>query len=142
MSKLLVVDDTATQRRGVVGAAQEAGYRADEIVCPESWEDAVTRVTYDGPFDAAVVDIDLWGRWDGGVDIIRELHRRQPDCRIVALTLTRGELGPRANRAGATAFHYIWNDPDWSSALTSRLGDFRARARAAVQPPPPEPPPS
>lgn len=126
MPRLLIVSDELPQRLAVRDAAAAVNYRAEEMTCPESWEEAV-RAQAGQPFRVAVVDIQLWGRLEGGVDYIRQLHVEQPSCLIVALTGQRGdESGVRAMRAGAADFiNADWPGVSWIELLKRKLELYR-----------------
>jgi signal transduction histidine kinase/ActR/RegA family two-component response regulator len=130
MPRVLIVydkeNDDDTRPARCYRAAVDANFPPEEIVFPQSWADAVGALR-SGPFTAAVIDIELWGRSEGGVDYIRELHTLDPKCRIIAITGRRGsDAGVRAQRAGAEAFINIMWDVEWTKTLTEKLTRYRA----------------
>src|SRR5262245_8763133 len=133
MARLLVVVDPTpergdTQRQAVCKAALRAGFHDEDLHCPDSWDAARAAVETPtgGPFHAAVIDIELWGRWEGGVDLIRDLHSRHPGCLIVAVTERRGDDAlHRATAAGANDFLNAQTNLDWREDLQAQLTFYR-----------------
>ncbi len=136
MPRLLVVSDRTddvgdAQRQAIEAAAGRAGYL--ERTCPDSWDEAVRVVSSKdgGPFHAAVIDIELWDRLEGGVDLIRELHSHQPACLIIALSEKRGEDALlRAMRAGASDYFNATVNAFWRDDLEKQLRNYRSLAGA------------
>jgi DNA-binding response OmpR family regulator len=131
MSKLLVLDDTREQRDDMRRAALKAGFVDESIVEVASLEDA--RRQLDEPFDLAVVDIHLGdGLEDAGIDFIKELHKHQPRCKIIAFTTRRENLaGVRALGYGAVDFvSGRWQSVSWTVLLAEKLGIYKALIEA------------
>src|ERR1700693_5533436 len=121
MVRLLVVHDDGGQRPSIVDAALAAHIDRRQIRTVESWEEAEGALLE--PFDLAVIDIDLWGRDEGGIELIRRLHDRQPDCKIIALTSQRGgDVGACALEEGAREFIFTkWKHINWVQLLEEQL---------------------
>lgn len=127
MSRLLVFDDEKFQQEGIREAALEAGFGADSIVVLGRLEDADALL--DTPFEIAVVDINLGvGLDEAGIDFIKDLHTRQPNCKILAFSTKRDNLsGIRAMASGAV--DYVsgrWRSISWRTLLTEKLGIYKA----------------
>jgi DNA-binding NtrC family response regulator len=130
MHKLLVVSDEDDQRNDIVRAAIKAGYEKEVIVPPETWEDALRELSESRSFGVAVIDINLWGKSERGVDYIRQLHVNHPTCIVVALTENRrgDDIGLRAMRAGALEFvngEWDFFQGEWPAYLAQKLTLYR-----------------
>ena len=121
--RLLIVSDTLKQRRSIEKVAIELGFQQDNLIVPRSWDEAVDLQFTKEPFHLAVVDICLWGRFNGGVDYIRLLSEEHPECFAIALTERRGDdVGVHAMRAGACAFINANRAPEaWELTLKRKL---------------------
>jgi DNA-binding NtrC family response regulator len=129
MPGFLIVSDELVQRSAIQQVASKVGYTTDEITCPESWEAAIGYMRAP-EYGVAIVDIELWGRWEGGVDFVRQLHAEQPFCYILALTGRRGDdSGLRAMRAGASDFiNTQWECANWPELLERKLALYKQLA--------------
>jgi len=99
MTTVLVVEDDATYRGALARALTREGFEPFEA---ESVEAACAFAAAGRP-DFAVIDLRLG---DGsGIDVVRELARRAPDCKSVLLT-GHGTIpaAVEAMRAGASDF--------------------------------------
>lgn len=88
---VVVVDDEPTLARAVASLIQDAGHDVwtvtsefDRLLDPAFWDDV----------DAALVDFRL-GPGISGLDVIRFLHTRRPDVRVVAWSAAGEELESR-----------------------------------------------
>ena len=133
MTKLLVVDDEPDkQRKDILVAAVFAGIDPRDTDTPDSWDDAEATLTQS--FQIAVIDIDLWSKLEGGIELIRRLHASQPECNIIALTKTRSDIGERAMEAGARLFIYTkWDYIPWTMLLEEQLKLYKGYAERAAR---------
>lgn len=79
-SRLLVVDDDPLVRHTVSRALSAAGYEVEQAC---EGEEALRRLE-EGAVDAVVVDI-FMPKMDG-LELIREIHRKWPSIRILAIS--------------------------------------------------------
>lgn len=123
MAKLLVVDDTAEQRKRIVRAARDAGFDEEDIIEAATIEEA-RNTTEDVSPDFAVVDIVLSHLPEKlGLTLIEELRVKYPGCKIIGLTSKGGtDFGIEAMSAGADDFVSMkWDYVNWYALLTQRL---------------------
>ncbi len=99
-TKILVVEDDAPIRRGLVDALRFAGYAVEECA---SGEDAVDRVCAGSP-DLLLLDVLLPGK--DGFDILREVRASHPQMAVVMLT-ARGAEEDRVRGLKGGADDYV-----------------------------------
>lgn len=115
MKQALVVEDLAEVRDWLVDIAQSV-FPGIEVVAVGRADEALARAS-GGAFDVALVDL---GLPDGsGIDVVGALHRRQPQCLAVVVTIYDDDehLFP-ALQAGA--FGYLLKDQP-REALVAQL---------------------
>jgi hypothetical protein len=103
--RLLVVDDL--ESADIVEIARGVGIPApgyELVVVKDCWKDAEDALQQ--RWDLAVIDIKLWHRPEGGIELIRRLHDSQPFCNIIAITSGDRDVKQRALDAGARVFVY------------------------------------
>ncbi len=100
MRTVLVVEDDAAIRRGLVDALSFAGYQVREA---SDGEEAVARAARGG-FDLVLLDLVLPGK--GGREVLRELRAAQPTLPVILLTASGGE-DDRVAGLGAGADDYV-----------------------------------
>ena len=83
-SRVLIVEPEPQYLRLIVGAAEQAGFRREEMVCTSSDREAGQAAGQER-FDLAVVDLSLGanGGPRPGIDLVQQLATLLPDCRIV-----------------------------------------------------------
>ncbi|MGG5260432.1 response regulator transcription factor [Phycicoccus avicenniae] len=108
-TRVLVVDDHAVVRRGLLALLADTDWAADPVEAA-TVADARRLATTHQP-TLAVVDV---GLPDGdGVELVAELARRSPGCRSLVLTMDRSvETAGRAMAAGAAGYLAKDSDPD------------------------------
>jgi ActR/RegA family two-component response regulator len=131
MTRFFVADDKQKQRDQILWAIKTAGFDprgaavADSDVAAERLIEESTR-----PFDVAVIDLCLIsnGLDDRGVDVIRLLRARYPECYIFAVSGYRDvERAARAELAGASEFiSFDWPGIDGVQLLANKLAIRRA----------------
>lgn len=153
MKQALVVEDLAEVRDWLVDIAQ-AVFPGIEVTAVGRAGEAMTRAG-GGAFDLALVDL---GLPDGsGIDVVQTLHRQQPQCLAVVVTIYDDDehLFP-ALQAGA--FGYLLKDqprealvaqllriasgePPLSPPIARRVLSFFGQNSAELAPPLPQPAP-
>jgi DNA-binding response OmpR family regulator len=97
--RLLLVEDDDDLARIWCRALEAVGWR---VRLARDGADA-RRVLGDGPYEAAIVDVVLPGV--PGLEVVRELRARYPDCRVAVVTgLGEPAMERLAGEAGAAAF--------------------------------------
>jgi NarL family two-component system response regulator LiaR len=103
--RLMIVDDHAVLRRGVV--ASLAGFEDIAVVVEAgSGEDALA-LCQTGMLDVVLIDLMMPGM--SGIDTIRALHDRCPDVQLIAFTSFRDE-NMVEEALGAGAISYLLKD--------------------------------
>ena len=98
--RILVVEDDAPIRRGLVGALRFGGYEVDET--PDG-EDLLSRVRSNPP-DLVLLDVMLPGR--DGFELLEELRRALPRLPVIMLT-ARGDEDDRVRGLKLGADDYV-----------------------------------
>ncbi|HVU94406.1 MAG TPA: response regulator transcription factor [Puia sp.] len=99
--RILIADDHAIVRRGLVSVLNEEFPRAEIAEAGDS--DTLFKMALGGRWDLIISDVSMPGR--GALEIISEIKRHFPDIPILALSIHPEEIyGIRALRAGASAF--------------------------------------
>ena len=130
MPRILIVHDTDDQRGEIHNAARRAGFSEAEIVEAKD-ESSAYKAIRDDHYDVGVIDLSLSKDESlrEGLDVIEELRRRQPACRIVGLTTVLKDDGPTVYDHGGDDFIYTeWASIDYLELLQRKLADWR-RAR-------------
>lgn len=107
--KILVVDDHAVVRKGLVQILDEAPFTAkvDEASRGEDVLDMVRNT----PFDVIILDLHLPGM--SGLQVLEQLRHVHPDIPVIILSMhDEEEYGVRVLRAGAAGFVAKGTDPD------------------------------
>lgn len=125
MLRLLILDNDEEQRTAIKASVRQAQYDGESVEAAtreEAW-----RLIESVEFDLAIIDLHLGDSLeDTGIDIIRDLHRRQPNCKIIALSIRRdNQPGIRAMAYGAA--DYVsgrWPWINWKSLLTQKVSLF------------------
>jgi DNA-binding NarL/FixJ family response regulator len=96
-----LVDDHPLVRRGVAALISE---ESDLTVCGEAGEiGAALELMETAKPDIAIVDLALHDR--DGMELIKEIHSRHPDVRLLVLSMhDEGTYAERALRAGASGY--------------------------------------
>jgi CheY-like chemotaxis protein len=134
MPNILIVDDTEEQQIEIRNQARKAGYLDDEIEVVGRKAEA-DRLIASQTFPVAVIDLCLAGGEDDdpslGLELIRSLRDRQPNCRIVGLTRLAYDRGVDVIDSGADDFIYTgWPRIAWTELLKNKLALWRqARPR-------------
>ena len=123
MNRILIVDDDPEQQKDIQRAARLAGFAGRQLVTVGTVQEALEAL--DESFSLALVDIMLTpSEAEEGVDLIREIKKRQPDCVVLAIT-TKAPMqsGSRALPAGASDFVPSNRSPsnEWVAFLSSRI---------------------
>src|SRR5262245_51615014 len=131
MTRFFVVDDRKERRDQFLWAIRRAGFDTSRAVVVGSDTEAERSVEESTePFDLAVVDLCLVsdGKDDRGIDIIRSLRARYPECYIFAVSGYRDvDRAARARKAGASEFiSFDWPGIDGVQLLVYKLGIHRA----------------
>jgi CheY-like chemotaxis protein len=122
--RLLVVDDDELVRETVRTILEDSGY---EVVEAAEGEEAI-RALEKRDVDAAVVDI-FMPKMDG-LELIRELHRRSPSIRILAISgSTQGINTGMLSAARALGANEILNKPFDPSDLIALVRKMLSRER-------------
>src|SRR5436190_1161880 len=115
MAKVLLVHDDEETLWAIRRAALRAGYAESEVV--EAIDETSALEAIDTQrFDVAVVDISLTPNESTteGLDVIEQLRRRQPTCRILGLTTKHAELGAEVLDRGGDDFIFTeWATIDY-----------------------------
>jgi len=84
-SRILVVEDDAAIRRGLVDALKYAGHQVVECADGDAGHAAIAGVE----LDLALLDVVLPGR--SGLDLLEEIRRRHPDLPVILVTARGAE---------------------------------------------------
>lgn len=133
--RLLVVDDL--ESANIVEIARGVGIPApgyELVVVKDCWKDAEDALQQ--RWDLAVIDIKLWRRPEGGIELIRRLHDSQPYCNIIAITSEDRDVKKHALEAGAKVF--VSRDPEqrhhsWTADLKTWLTGYKREAEAVQE---------
>ncbi|MGH7199672.1 MAG: response regulator transcription factor [Planctomycetaceae bacterium] len=98
--RVLVVEDDAAIRRGIVDALEYEGYQPLEA----ERGDAGLRTALSGAFDLVLLDLVLPGL--GGLDVLREVRLARPTLPVIILT-ARGEEADRVQGLKLGADDYV-----------------------------------
>jgi CheY-like chemotaxis protein len=137
MPTILVVDDTPEQQAEICNQARKAGFQDAEINVVTNRADA-DNLLAGKKFHVAVIDLCLIRGEDDdpslGLELIREVRDRQPNCRIVGLTRFAHERGVDVINCGADDFIYTgWPRIAWTELLKNKLTLWRqARPRVCA----------
>lgn len=132
VDRLLIVDDEERQSDEIRMVANRIGFR--DVSHAESESKANKLINGGDRFSLAVVDIMLShppGQ-NEGFRVIEQLHKEQPECRIIALTRKgRNNVGVQALRRGASDFVCgDWEYINWIELLQQRLSLWRDVAKS------------
>lgn len=101
MLRVLVVDDHAVVRRGLIEILREAPNVGEVAEAPDG-QQALTLVR-EHPWDAVVLDVSLPGR--SGLEVLGDLRRERPALPVLVLSVhSEAQYGARALRAGAAGY--------------------------------------
>lgn len=101
MIRVLVADDHAVVRKGLVHIASEA-YDI-EVTAEAANGDEVLEKVGRSPFDVAVVDISMPGR--SGIDVLQQLHASHPDLPVLILSVhAEDQYAVRMLKMGAAGY--------------------------------------
>lgn len=105
--RLLIVDDDADFREAMELEFQDRGYR---VICAPDYRTAMAQAAAHRP-EFAVIDLKLQG--ERGLEVLRDLKRRLPECRAVVLT-GYGSIATAIEAVKLGASHYLTKpaDPD------------------------------
>jgi PAS domain S-box-containing protein len=112
--RLLVVDDSATNREILSRQAQSWGMLVEAVELPS---DALVRIGRGDPFDAAVLDMQMPGM--DGIALAREIRRHRDERALPLLLLT--SIGRLAEARGAPEFSRQLTKPVKASQLYEAL---------------------
>lgn len=136
MTRLLIADDNAGMQDVIVKAARRVGFKEHEIEVAKSEEEAYEKIS-NGEYQLAVIDLmftqDPPYRFEG-LGVIEELHRLQPECKIIALSAkVENEGGRKALDAGADDYvSTLWEQINWVYLLEVRLEIWRSLVEGAA----------
>jgi PAS domain S-box-containing protein len=122
--RLLVIDDSATNREIIRRQAESWGMRVEAVELPS---DALARIRRGDPFDAAVLDMQL-PEMDG-LALAREIRRYRSERTLPLLLLT--SIGRLGQARGAPEFSAQLTKPVKASQLHDALLRMLATADAA-----------
>jgi DNA-binding NtrC family response regulator len=80
--KILLMDDEAEVRESLAELLLELGY---EVIACENGEEAVKIYQEQGPFDLAILDYTVPGKWNG-IEVLRELKKVDPVVKAILVT--------------------------------------------------------
>ena len=98
---ILVVDDEAEIREGLEALLSSEGF---DVTPADTGAAGLARLE-DQPFDLLLLDVSLPDR--NGLDLLREIRRRDPDLSIIFITALRlHRHGPRSIQKRRTGLHH------------------------------------
>jgi len=107
--KLLVIDDHAVVRKGLVQILEEASFTV-QVHEAGRGEDVLDMVR-STPYDVIILDLHLPGM--SGFQVLEQLQTVHPDIPVIILSMhDEEEYGVRVLRAGASGFVAKGTDPD------------------------------
>lgn len=109
---ILLVDDDRTFCAALGGALRRRGLK---VMIAHSYDDAISEAEVWRP-GRAVVDLRMPGR--GGLEVVTELRRRNPQVRIVVLT-GFGSIATAVEAMKAGAVHYLTKPADAEEILAA-----------------------
>ena len=80
--RVLLMDDEAEVRESLAELLSELGY---EVIACENGEEAVKIYQEQGPFDIAILDYTVPGKWNG-IEVLRELKKVHPEVKAILAT--------------------------------------------------------
>lgn len=132
-ARILLVDDDQTFRERLARALRDRGY---EVVTAADHASAMEATRAAIP-SYAVVDLKIPG--PSGLEIVRDLHQREPGIRIVVLT-GYGSIASAVEALHGGAYNYLSKPADADEIIAALMGQRPAGAAAGA--PPGGPPPS
>jgi two-component system response regulator RegA len=109
---ILIVDDDRVLRERLARAFRERGY---EVATAENVDQALSLVSQDSP-EMAVVDLRMPGR--SGLELIRELHKIDPQTKIIVLT-GYGSIATAVEAVRLGAANYVAKPADVDDLLAA-----------------------
>ena len=100
MAKILVVDDSAFERKAILGILEKAGHK--DIIEAEDAEQGLEVFKLEKP-DLVLLDVRLPGM--DGVQCLGEIKKANPDAKVIMVTIvTRQETIDEAMKNGAAGY--------------------------------------
>jgi DNA-binding NtrC family response regulator len=123
-ARLLLVDDDEEACRLLAEVLEREAY---DVVPALSADEALTKVSESGPFDAVLTDLRMPGK--SGLDLLRTLRERDPAALVLVLTAF-GDAGAAGEAIRAGAYDFI-SKPYDLAALRETLARSLGRRRLA-----------
>ena len=125
-TKMLIVDDDDIWRSRLARAMRERGL---EVTTAANYDEAM-EAAETHPFELAVVDLRMPGK--GGLEVVRDLHERYLDLKIVVLT-GYGSISTAVDALRLGAVNYMQKPADADDILTA----FERSEHEPLDPPEP-----
>src|SRR5215469_16338076 len=126
MAQVLIIDDNETMREGLGATVRRMGH---EAVLAPSGDEGLKLFAVRGPIDFVITDLKMEGK--GGLEVIKTVAERDPDCPVmIATAFGTVETAVEAMRMGAFDFIQKPFAPEVVRLKVARALELRAERRA------------
>ncbi len=134
MARILIIDDNETMREGLGATVRRMGHEA--VLAPSGDEGLKQFAAGRGAIDFVITDLKMEGK--GGLDVVKAVAERDPDCPVMIVTaFGTVETAVEAMRLGAFDFIQKPFAPEVVRLKVARAlelrGERRARERAEAE---------
>ena len=130
MARVLIIDDNETMREGLGATVRRMGHEA--VLAPSGDEGLKQFAAGRGSIDFVITDLKMEGK--GGLEVVRAVAEREPDCPVmIATAFGTVETAVEAMRMGAFDFIQKPFAPEVVRLKVSRALELRSERRARVR---------
>ena len=129
MARILIIDDNETMREGLGATVRRMGHEAVHGVVGRGGADARRRRAGRPPVEFVITDLKMEGV--GGLDVVKAVRERDPDCPVMIVTaFGTVETAVEAMRLGAFDFLQKPFAPEVVRLKVARALELRSERRA------------